>query len=125
MSNFWDVFWLIAEAFMFIVYLFVLVHIFADLFRNNEMNGVTKALWVIGLIMPVPFVALGYILVHGRGMAQRQQQTMDRMKSDTDDYIRRIAGKSPAEQISDAKGLLDAGAINADEFARLKTKALA
>ena len=125
MSNFWDVFWLIAEAFMFIVYLFVLFHIFADLFRNNEMNGVTKALWVIGLIMPVPFVALVYILFHGRGMAQRQQQTMDRMKSDTDDYIRHVAGKSPAEQISDAKGLLDAGAINADEFARLKTKALA
>lgn len=125
MGNFWDVFWLIAEAFMFIVYLFVLFHIFADLFRNNEMNGVTKALWVVGLILPVPFVALGYILVHGRGMAQRQRQSLDRIKSDTDEYIRQIAGKSPAEQISEAKALMDAGTINADEFTRLKTKALA
>jgi len=125
MSNFWDVFWLIVEAFMFIVYLFVLFHVFADLFRNNEMNGVRKAIWVIGLIMPVPFVALGYILVHGRGMAQRQQQSVARMKSDTDDYIRQIAGKSPAEQISEAKALMDAGTISADEFTRLKAKALA
>ena len=124
MSNFWDVFWLIAEAFMFIVYLFVLFHIFADLFRNHEMNGVTKALWVIGLIMPVPFVALVYILFHGRGMAQRQQQAMARMKSESDNYIRQVAGKSPAEQISAAKALHDAGTITAAEFAQLKAKAL-
>lgn len=125
MSNFWDVFWLIAEAFMFIVYLFVLFHIFADLFRNHEMSGIRKALWIIGLILPVPFVALIYILCHGRGMAQRQQKAIERVKSDTDNYIRQVAGKSPAEQISEAKGLLDAGTITADEFAQLKAKALA
>ncbi len=125
MSNFWDVAWLIAEAFMFIVYLFVLFHIFADLFRNHEMSGLRKAIWVIGLILPVPFVALIYILCHGRGMAQRQQQVLERMKSDTDSYIRQVTAKSPAEQISDAKALLDAGTISADEFAKLKAKALA
>jgi ABC-type multidrug transport system fused ATPase/permease subunit len=125
MGNFWDVFWLIAEAFMFIAYLFVLFYIYADLFRNHEMSGISKAIWVIGLIMPVPFVALAYILIHGRGMAQRQQQAMARMKSESDNYIRQIAGKSPAEQISDAKELLNAGTITADEFAQLKAKALA
>jgi hypothetical protein len=57
-------------------------------------------------------------------MAQRQQQAIERVKSDTDNYIRQIAGKSPAEQISDAKNLLDAGTITADEFAKLKAKAL-
>ena len=125
MSTFWDTFWLIAEAFIFVAYLFVLFHIFSDLFRNSEMSGFVKVVWILGLILPIPFIALIYILYHGRGMAQRQRQAMERVKSDTDSYIRQIAGKSPAEQVSEAKALLDAGTITADEFAQLKTKALA
>lgn len=125
MSTFWDSFWLIAEVFIFVAYLFVLFYIFSDLFRNSEMGGFVKALWTLGLILPIPFVALIYILCHGRGMAQRQIQAMEQVKSDTDSYIRQIAGKSPAEQISEAKALLDAGTITADEFAQLKAKALA
>ena len=125
MSTFWDTFWLIAEAFIFVAYLFVLFHIFSDVFRNSEMSGFVKALWILGLILPIPFIALIYILYHGRGMAQRQRQAIERVKSNTDSYIRQIAGKSPADQISVAKALLDAGTINADEFAQLKAKALA
>ena len=125
MSTFWDSFWLIAEIFIFVAYLFVLIHIFSDVFRNSEMNGFVKALWILGLILPIPLVALIYILWHGRGMAQRQRQAMERAKSNTDSYIRQIAGKSPAEQISEAKALLNAGTITADEFAQLKAKALA
>ena len=125
MSTFWDTFWLIAEAFIFVAYLFVLFHIFSDLFRNSEMSGFVKVVWILGLILPIPFIALIYILYHGRGMAQRQRQAMERVKSDNDSYIRQIAGKSPAEQISEAKALLDAGTITADEFAQLKAKALA
>jgi uncharacterized BrkB/YihY/UPF0761 family membrane protein len=125
MSTFWDSFWLIAEVFIFVAYLFVLFHIFSDVFRNSEMSGFVKALWILGLILPIPFIALIYILAHGRGMAQRQRQTMERVKSNTDSYIRQTAGKSPAEQISEAKALLDSGTISADEFAQLKTKALA
>lgn len=89
------------------------------------MSSLVKALWIFGLILPIPFVALIYLLCHGRGMAQRRLQAMERVKSETDSYIRHIAGKSPAEQISEAKALLDAGTINADEYARLKAKALA
>ncbi len=125
MGNFWNLFWLLAEAFMFVAYLFVLFYIYADLFRNHEMSGIRKVIWVVALIMPIPFVALAYILIHGRGMAQRQQQALARTKTDTDNYIRQIAGKSPAEQISEAKELLIAGTITADEFAQLKAKALA
>ena len=58
-------------------------------------------------------------------MAERQRTAMQRAKSDTDAYIREVAGKSPADQIADAKALLDAGTINPEEFARLKAKALA
>ena len=125
MSTFWDSFWLIAEVFIFVAYLVVLFHIFSDLFRNSEMSGFVKALWILGLFLPIPFIALIYILCHGRGMAQRQRQAMERVKSDTDSYIRQIAGKSPAEQISEAKALLNAGTITADEFAQLKAKAIA
>ena len=125
MSNFWDSFWLIAEIFIFVAYIFVLIHIFSDVFRNSEMSGFVKALWILGLILPIPLVALIYILWHGRGMAQRQRQAMERVKSDNDSYIRQIAGKSPAEQISEAKALLDAGTITADEYAKLKAKAFA
>ena len=125
MSTFWDSFWLIAEVFIFVAYLFVLFHIFSDLFRNSEMSGFVKALWILGLILPIPFIALIYILCYGRGMAQRRLQAMERVKSDTDSYIRQIAGKSPAEQISEAKALFDTGTISADEYAQLKAKALA
>lgn len=124
MSDFWHVFWLVAEAFIFVAYLIVLFHIVADLFRNHEINGFFKAVWIIALIF-VPISALLYLLFHSRGMAQRQQQAVARMKSDTDDYIRNVAGKSPADQIGDAKALLDAGTITESEFAQLKAKALA
>jgi hypothetical protein len=125
MSNFWDAFLLIAEAFVFIAYLFILFHIFADLFRNDEMRSIIKVIWTIGLLLPIPFVALVYIIRHGIGMTKRKRQAMEQVRLDSENYIRQIAGKSPAEQISEAKGLLDAGTINSDEFAQLKAKALA
>ena len=99
--------------------------IVADLFRNTEMGGASKALWIIGLIFVPMLTAVVYIIVNGGDMARRQREAIERAKSDTDAYIRQVSGKSPAEQIADAKALLDAGTINADEFARLKAKALA
>ena len=125
MSNFWDFIWLILSTFVFIAYLLVLFQIIAALFRNTEMGGGTKVLWLIGLIFVPMLTALIYIVANGAGMAKRQRDAMERVKSDTDAYIRQTAGKSPADQIADAKKLLDAGTINAEEFARLKAKALA
>ncbi len=125
MSNFWDFIWLILSTFVFVAYLFVMFQIVADLFRNTEMGGASKALWIIGLIFVPMLTAVVYIIVNGGDMARRQHEAIVRAKSDTDAYIRQVSGKSPAEQIADAKALLDAGTINADEFARLKAKALA
>jgi hypothetical protein len=125
MSNFWDFIWLILSTFVFVAYLFVMFQIVADLFRNTEMGGASKALWIIGLIFVPMLTAVVYIIVNGGDMARRQHEAIARAKSDTDAYIRQVSGKSPAEQIADAKALLDAGTINADEFARLKAKALA
>ncbi len=125
MSNFWDFIWLILSTFVFVAYLLVLFQIIADLFRNTEMGGASKALWIIGLIFVPMLTAVVYIIANGGDMARRQREAIERAKSDTDAYIRHVSGKSPAEQIADAKSLLDAGTINADEFARLKAKALA
>ena len=82
-------------------------------------------LWIIGLIFLPVLTALLYIITRGGGMAARQRAAMQRVKSDTDAYIREAAGKSPAAQIAEAKALLDAGTITQDEFVRLKAKALA
>jgi nitrate reductase NapE component len=124
MENFWQSSLLIIEVFLFVAYLIVLFHIISDLFRSQEVGGFGKALWMLGLIFVPILTALFYLLRHGRGMAQRQQQAVERVKADTDNYIRQVAGKSPAEQISDAKALHDAGTITAAEFAQLKAKAL-
>jgi hypothetical protein len=82
-------------------------------------------MWVIGLIFVPVLTSLVYLVARGSGMAKRQQEALRKAKAQTDSYIRDVAGKSPAEQIADAKSLLDAGTITAEEFARLKAKALA
>jgi len=125
MTNFWDMLYLIASSFFFVAYLIILFHVIVDLFRDTELGGGYKALWLIGLVF-LPFLsALAYVLFRGEGMAQRQRAALERAKSDTDAYIRQVAGKSPAEQIADAKVLLDAGTISQGEFDSLKAKALA
>lgn len=124
MSNFWDLILLMLSTFVFIAYLLVMFQIIGDLFRNTEMGGGSKVLWIIGLILIPWLTALIYIIANGGDMAKRQRQAVERAKSDTDAYIRQVAGKSPVEQIADAKALLDAGTISADEFAKIKAKAV-
>jgi hypothetical protein len=124
MSNFWDVMWLILSTFVFVAYLMILFQIVADLFRDGELGGGSKAVWLIALVFLPMLTALLYVLVRGTGMAKRQRAALERSKTEAEDYIRQVAGKSPAEQIADAKALLDAGTINQEEFAKLKAKAL-
>jgi Short C-terminal domain len=123
-SNFWDLMWLILSTFVFVAYLLILFQIVADLFRDSELGGGSKALWLIGLIFVPMLTALVYVITRGTGMANRQRAAIERSKSEAESYIRQVAGKSPAEQIADAKALLDAGTITQDEFAKLKAKAL-
>ncbi len=125
MSNFWDTVVLMASTFFFIAYLIVLFQVVVDLFRDSKMGGGAKVIWLIGLIFLPVLTALLYILARGGGMAERQRAALTSAKAETDAYIREVAAKSPADQIADAKKLLDAGTINGDEFARLKAKALA
>ncbi len=125
MSNFWDIMWLIVSTFVFVAYLFVLFQVVIDLFRDSELGGFAKAIWLIGLVLLPLLTAIIYVIARGRGMAERQRAAVQRAKSDTETYIREVAGKSPADQIAAAKALLEAGTINQEEFAKLKAKALA
>ena len=124
-DSFWNFLWSMVIIFAFVAYLIVLWYIIADLFRDHKASGWSKAIWVIFLIILPYLTALAYLLVKGQGMAERAQKAAVEYKKESDDYIKTVAGTSPAQQIADAKSLLDSGAINNEEFEHLKAKALA
>ena len=115
-------FWWLLWAFYFIAYLYVIVFVIRDLFRDDSVNGWLKALWIIALVF-VPFLTgIVYIIARGKGIAEREYQSRA-MVAESDSY-RPTASVSPAEDIARAKALLDAGTISQGEFDALKSKAL-
>jgi len=116
-------------VFVFFAYLMVLFSILSDLFRDSELNGWVKAIWIIFLIF-VPFLtALIYLIARGNGMTKRGMAQAAEMKKAQDEYIRQTAGTvgggSSVDDIAKAKSLLDSGAITQAEFDAIKAKALA
>lgn len=128
MDTFWSWFWLIFVSFAFIAYLFAMFTIVVDLFRDRSVSGVMKAVWLILLIAAPVLTALVYLVVRGGGMAERSAKEARELREAQDSYIREVAGSStgtsPADQIAQAKQLLDSGAISQEEYAALKAKAL-
>lgn len=88
------------------------------------MSGFKKALWVLALFVFPFLAALLYIVVRGRGMAQRHQAAAERKRAEASAYIRELAPPSGVDQIARAKTLLDQGVITNDEFVALKRGAL-
>jgi ABC-type multidrug transport system fused ATPase/permease subunit len=127
MDSFWDFFWLLVWTFFFVMYLMILFQIIGDLFRDKDLSGWWKALWIIFLIIFPFLAAIIYLIARGRSMADRQAGEMRKAQVATDQYIKSVAsqGSSPADQIASAKSLLDSGAITQQEFEQLKQKALA
>jgi hypothetical protein len=127
MNSFWDWFWLLVWTFVFVMYLMVLFQIIADLFRDKDLSGWWKALWIIFLIIFPFLAAFIYLIARGKGMAERHAGEMRQTQAATDQYIKSVAsqGASPADQIASAKSLLDSGAITQQEYEQLKAKALA
>jgi len=117
--------WLTLWWFLIIIYLVILFQIIGDLFRDHQLSGWWKALWIIALVVAPFLTALIYLIARGKGMAERQIKAIKEQQTATETYIRDVASKSPADHIADAKALLDAGTIDAGEFATLKAKALA
>jgi Short C-terminal domain len=126
-NSFSDFFWLLLWAFVFACYLLVLFQVFVDLFRDRDLSGWWKAIWVIFLII-VPFLSLLiYVIARGRGMAERRQEALGGGRRGEEAYVPPPIMKidNPAGQIASAQQLLDSGAITQAEFDQLKQKALA
>jgi hypothetical protein len=124
--SFWDIVWFIFITWIFVAYLMVLFRIIGDIFRDQELSGVWKAVWMIALVF-LPFLtAVVYLISRGRSMAERSMRAAAMQREQQDAYIRDVAGHtSPADQITQARALLDSGAISQPEFEVLKSKALA
>jgi Phospholipase_D-nuclease N-terminal len=124
--SFWDFFWLMIWTYIFVAYLVLLFQIIADVFRDRDLGGFAKALWMIALIF-VPFLsALIYVIARGRGMAERRAEMARQAQAETEQYIQSVASTpNSADQIASAKTLLDQGTITQGEYERLKEKALA
>jgi hypothetical protein len=124
--DFWEFFWLLIWTYVFVAYLMLLFQIIADVFRDQELGGFGKALWMIALIF-VPFLsALIYLIARGRGMAERRAGAVRQAQAETEQYIQSVASKpNSADEIASAKALLDDGTITQNEYERLKEKALA
>lgn len=118
----WSIFWL----FLFIVWFWLLITIFSDLFRDKELSGWAKAGWILVVIAFTYLGVLVYLIVRGRGMGERAMEAAKAQQQQFDAYVRETAGtaQTPADQIHKAKQLLDDGAISQEEFERLKRSAL-
>ncbi|WP_043465705.1 SHOCT domain-containing protein [Arthrobacter sp. 131MFCol6.1] len=123
-EQFWNFIWLFFWSFAFIAYLFALFAVITDIFRDHELSGWLKAVWVIFLIF-VPFLTvLVYLIARGRSMAERQARSAQQAEAATTEYIRSVATASPSQEIAKAKELLDAGTLTQSEFDAVKAKAL-
>ena len=120
-----SVFQAILLAFVFMAYLILVFVIVGDLMRDHELSGWWKAVWIIALILIPWLTGLLYIIVRGKGMAQRSADEAARIQKAQAEYIKQVSGNDdPATQIANAKKLHDEGVINDQEFADLKAKAL-
>ena len=124
--SFWDVIWFILISYLFIAYLIVMFNIIRDIFRDQEMSGGVKAVWLITMIFFPVVTAVVYLITRGKGMAKRDYQTRLAAQEQQDDYIRSVASaSSPTAQIAQAKALLDSGVLTQAEFDVIKRKAIA
>ena len=123
---FLEVIWTMFVFFAFIIWIWILITIFADLFRRKDTSGGKKALWIIFLIL-LPFIGvLTYLIANHDGMADRNMAQMQKQQEQMDAYVKSVAGSGGAAgEIEKAKALLDSGAITQQEFDSIKAKALA
>ena len=125
-NSFGQVMYTLLVFFAWILFFWLLFTVFGDLFRRHDISGWGKAGWTIFVIL-VPFLGCFiYLITQGRQMGERNMQEAQAAKTEMDDYVRSVAGSGgSAEQIAQAKQLLDSGAISQDEYEKLKAKALA
>ena len=120
---FLDLLWTMIYIFAFVIWFWLLITVFADVFRRHDTSGFAKAMWIIFVIL-LPFLGvLIYLIVEHQGMADRNVKQAQAQQQQFDQYVKSVAGGS-ADEIAKAKQLLDSGAITQAEFDSLKAKAL-
>jgi hypothetical protein len=122
---FLNVLWDILIVFAWILFVWVAIVVFTDLFRRRDISGWSKAGWVV-LIVILPWIGvLAYLIFNHDGMAERSEKQTRAAQGQFDQYVREAAGKGgPASEIETAKKLLDSGTITQAEFDAIKAKAL-
>ena len=123
---FLDILWTMLIFFAWVIWFWILIRVFVDVFRRHDISGFGKAGWVV-LCIVLPFLGvLIYLIAHGQDMGKRDMEQAQAQQAQFDQYVRSTAGsEGSAGEIAKAKSLLDSGAINQAEFDALKAKALA
>ena len=122
---FLDLFWTMLIVFLWVVWLWVLFTVFADIFRRDDISGWAKTGWLIFTIV-LPFLGVFiYVITQNEEMTKRNMERAKRQRRQYDDYVRDTADDGSAvEEINKAKQLLDSGAISQEEFESIKRRAL-
>jgi hypothetical protein len=113
------------EIFFFVIWIWILITILTDLFRDHETSGWAKAAWVLFLVF-IPFLtALVYLIVRGSGMRDRTIKAQADAKKHFDEYVRQQAHTTPADELHKLNELKEKGALSDAEFQKAKDKLLA
>jgi phospholipase D-like protein/putative oligomerization/nucleic acid binding protein len=123
---FLDILWTMIVFFAWVMWFWLVITVFMDLFRRHDISGWGKAGWTL-LVLVLPFIGVfAYLIAQGSQMAERRTSEAQASRAAFDDYIRGVAADGgPSDQIAKAKQLLDSGAIDAAEFDQIKRRALA
>jgi divalent metal cation (Fe/Co/Zn/Cd) transporter len=122
--SFGDLLLSVFEIFIFVVWIWILFTIIGDLFRDHEMSGWAKALWIIFLVF-IPYISmLVYLIVRGSGMRERALQAQSEAKHHMDSYVQQVAHATPADELHKLNDLREKGALSTEEFDRAKAKLL-
>jgi hypothetical protein len=117
---------LMFEFFLLFAWIWILITVIADLFRDHKLSGVAKAVWVFFLVFLPFFGVLLYLIVRGNGMRDRTIKEQADAKQHFDSYVREQAhAGSPADELHKLAGLKEKGALSSEEFDRAKAKLLA
>ena len=119
-------FWTIFEIFLWVIWFWILITIFIDIFRSHDLSGWAKALWFLFVLILPLIGVLVYLIVRGGSMHERAVQQAQRQEEQFRSYVQETASsQSPADQLAKLADLRDRGVITAEEFEREKAKVLA
>jgi membrane protein implicated in regulation of membrane protease activity len=119
-------FWTILEIFLWVLWIWILIYVFIDIFRSHDLSGWMKALWFV-FVLFIPLIGvLVYLIARGGKMQERAVQQAQEQDREFRSYVKDAAGpQTTADQLTKLADLRDRGVITADEFEREKAKVLA